>query len=106
MNEDIENIQNAHDALKRIHNAANDANEKLLIINEELKRENAFLKAQLSNLEKNLEIQKAVVVNSLSSSQEKHERDYQEILEIKNENKELKIEVKQLKEEISILNSK
>lgn len=90
MNNDIENLQNAHDSLKRIHVASNDANERLLLRLEELQRENDYLKNLLINADQNVLIQKAIVANSLQSSQEKHERDYQEILELKNEIKQLK----------------
>lgn len=90
MNNDIENLQNAHDSLKRIHVASNDANERLLLQIEELQRENEYLKKLLINADQNVLIQKAIVSNSLQSSQEKHERDYQEILELKNEIKLLK----------------
>lgn len=90
MNNDIENLQDAYDALKRIHILANETNEKLIIENNLLRAENAYLKSLNGNADKNVEIQKMIVVNSLKSSQEKHERDYQEIMILKEEIRNLK----------------
>jgi len=99
MAEDIERLQNAHDALKRIHVASNDANDKLLMTNEDLINENQYLKTQLENAEKNIEIQKMIVRNSIQSSQEMHERDYDEISILKGE-------ILKLKNELLALNKK
>jgi hypothetical protein len=80
---DIENVQEAYSALKRVHVAANETNDKLQAEIKKLQIENAYLQAQLINADKMVMIQKKIVEDSLRSSQEKHERDYQEILELK-----------------------
>lgn len=93
MSEDIEVIREAYESLKRIHVTANESIEKLQNDIFLLKAENEFLKSLNNNADKNVEIQKMIVINSLQSSQEKHERDYQEILELKNEIKILKSKI-------------
>lgn len=97
MGQDIEVVQNTFDALKRKHIAANDANDKLLIKNNELQNEIDFLKTSLVNATTNLDIQKMIVSNAITSSQEIHERDYSEIEELKSSIKELKNEIVELK---------
>lgn len=90
MGEDIERVQEAYRALKQLHLTSNDVNQDLLIVIQDLKKENEYLRELVINADKNVAIQKSIVLNSLTSSQEKHERDYQEIMELKNEIKRLK----------------
>lgn len=97
MSEDIEVIREAYESLKRIHITANESIEKLQNDILLLKVENEFLKSLNTNADKNVEIQKMIVINSLQSSQEKHERDYKEISDLKKEISKLKKEILELK---------
>jgi hypothetical protein len=90
MDTDIENIKNTYDTLKRMHESANKLIEIMKKENEFLKKENEFLKLVNLNANKNVEIQKNIVINSLQSSQEKHDRDYKEICDLKKEICDLK----------------
>ena len=97
MEDNIDRVRAAHSYLKVIHEAANNANDKLVIENNKLRDRNKFLTDQLVGVEKTMEIQKTVVRNNIAESQEKHERDYQEIEELRATIKELTEELKELK---------
>ena len=98
MTEDIEYLQDAHSALKRLHYRANETNDKLVEKINNLNLENQRMHATVENAEKNLLIQKNIVVNTILDSQKKHENDYVEINSLKEKIKLLEEKIKLIEE--------
>jgi len=90
---DYDNMQAAFAALKSKHRAANAANEELTVKINKLMNENLQLKGQLASLQQNLAIQKEIVFNNLMGSEERKNRDYEEVEILKKEIKELKAQL-------------
>lgn len=90
---DYDNLHTAFVALKGKHRAANNANEELVKKNNFLMEENLQLKGQLMSNQQNMAIQKEIVANNLIGSQERQNRDYEEVEKLKSRIKELEAEL-------------
>lgn len=89
-----DNLHAAFAALKSKHRAANTANEELTVKINKLMQENLQLKGQLASLQQNLAIQKTIVANNIIGSEERKNRDYKEVGELKKKIKELETVLK------------
>ena len=93
----IDRLRATHSYLKVLHEAANNANDKLVKENNLLNDRNKLLSEQFVNVEKTLDIQKKIVRDNIAESQAKHENDYREIEELRTKLKKLEAEIKVLK---------
>lgn len=90
---DFDTLNSTYIALKSVHKAANNANDELVKKNNELMNENLQLKGQLVSIEQNLLIQKTIVTNNITGSAERQQRDYEEVENLRNQIKKLKVEL-------------
>jgi len=80
---EIQELQKNYDALKRLHDSMVLAVGKLEVEMEKLRVETAFYKAQLINADKNIGIQKQIVIDQIRQDQETKDNLVNEIIELK-----------------------
>ena len=76
-------LQKNYDALKRIHDSVVSAVGKLEAEMEKLRAETAFYKAQLINADKNVGIQKQIVIDQIRQDQQNTDDLVAEIMELR-----------------------
>ena len=81
-------LQKNYDALKRLHDSMVSAVGKLEAEMEKLRVETAFYKAQLINADKNVGIQKQIVVDQIRQDQENTDNLVAEIMELRRQLKQ------------------
>ena len=85
-------LQDKYDALKRLHDSTNEA---VRMLEEKLRfalAENAVLHANIGNADKNVSIQKQVVIDNLRMTQEEKDKLVEEIMALRNVIKGLRAE--------------
>ena len=81
-------LQKNYDALKRIHDSLVSAVGKLEAEMEKLRVETAFYKAQLINADKNVGIQKQIVIDQIRQDQQNTDNLVAEIMELRKQLKQ------------------
>ena len=76
-------LQKDYDALKRLQESTVLAVDTLSSGMKELQSENIFLKTQLQSADKNIGIQKQIVINHINQSQKVHDGLVEEIMDLK-----------------------
>ena len=76
-------LQNNYDALKRLLDSANEAIRGLQKQLQDVVAENIILKANAENADKNVAIQKQIVIDNLRMTQEEKQKLEEEILTLK-----------------------
>ena len=80
---EIQELQKNYDALKRLHDSMVSAVRKMEIEMEKLRVETAFYKAQLINADKNVGIQKQIVIDQIRQDQQNTDSLVAEIMELR-----------------------
>ena len=79
----MQELQKNYDALKRLHDSMVSAVEKMELEMEKLRVETAFYKAQLINADKNVGIQKQIVIDQIRQDQQNTDSLVAEIMELR-----------------------